>query len=117
MTLNEDRIRRDWVDSAGLLVVHIPVIDMDAPTQSQLSQCVSVIERSQAQKMGVLVHCTAGMGRTGTVLAAYFVSHGFTPQAAIARVRELRPGSVETVEQEESVREFARRMADAAKKP
>jgi atypical dual specificity phosphatase len=111
LTLSEDRLRRDWVDAAGLLVMHVPVIDMDAPTQEQLDRCVSTIERAREQKMGVLVHCTAGLGRTGAVLAAYLVAQGFTPQAALARIRELRPGSIETADQEEAVEEFARRVA------
>jgi atypical dual specificity phosphatase len=111
LTLSEDRVRRDWVDAAGMLVMHVPVIDMDAPTQEQLDRCVSTIERARAQKMGIAVHCTAGLGRTGAILAAYFVAQGFTPQAALARVRELRPGSIETPDQEEAVEEFARRVA------
>jgi atypical dual specificity phosphatase len=49
------------------------------------------------------------MGRTGVVLACYLVAKGQTPQNAIARVRRLRPGSIETDEQEQSVIEFARR--------
>ncbi len=109
LTLSEDRIRRDWVDAAGLLVMHVPVIDMDAPTQDQLDRCVSAITRAREQGMGVAVHCTAGLGRTGVILAAYLVAQGFTPRAAVARVRELRPGSVETPDQEEAVEEFARR--------
>jgi atypical dual specificity phosphatase len=112
LSLSEDRIRRDWIDAAGLLVMHVPIIDMDAPTQEQLDRCVSAIARARSQKMGVVVHCTAGLGRTGAVLAAYFVAQGFTPAAAIARVRELRPGSIETTEQEEAVVEFARRIAE-----
>jgi atypical dual specificity phosphatase len=109
LTLSEERPRRDWVDAAGLLVMHVPIIDMDAPTQEQLDQCVSALARAREHGMGVAVHCTAGMGRTGTILAAYFVHQGFTPTAAIARVRELRPGSIETDEQEAAVAEYARR--------
>ena len=51
----------------------------------------------------------AGLGRTGVVLAAYFVAKGATAQNAIARVRRLRPGSVETDEQAEAIEHYARR--------
>lgn len=113
VSLTEDPLRRDWVDDAGLLAMHVPVDDMTAPTQEQLHRCVSAIARARQQGMGVGVHCGAGLGRTGTVLAAYLVNQGFTARAAVERVRELRPNSVETHEQEEAVAEFARRTRSA----
>jgi atypical dual specificity phosphatase len=108
LTLTEDRLRRDWVDEAGLLVYHVPMVDMEAPSVEQLDQCVSVIKRAKEQGMGVAVHCGAGLGRTGVVLAAYFVDGGLSAQNAISRVRRLRPGSIETEEQAEVIEEFAR---------
>jgi atypical dual specificity phosphatase len=110
LCLTENRPRRDWVESANLLVFHEPVEDMEAPTQDQLGRCVSAILRANEKGMGVAVHCEAGMGRTGTVLAAYFVAKGMTAAEAIARVRLLRPGSVETDEQVEAVELFARQQ-------
>jgi atypical dual specificity phosphatase len=109
LALSEDRPRRDWIDAAGLLVMHVPIVDMEAPTQDQLDRCVAAIKRARVQGMGVAVHCTAGLGRTGSILAAYLVAQGFTPAAAIARIRDLRPGSIETHDQEAAVAEFARR--------
>jgi atypical dual specificity phosphatase len=57
----------------------------------------------------VAVHCGAGLGRTGAVLAAYFVARGMTANNAVGRVRRLRPGSIETDEQAEAVELYARR--------
>ncbi len=109
LSLTEDRPRRDWVEEANLLVYHEPLEDMEAPTQEQLDRCVSAILKATERNMGVAVHCGAGMGRTGVVLACYLVAKGATAQNAIARVRRLRPGSIETDEQADAVVEFARR--------
>ncbi len=49
---------------------------------------------------GVAFHCRAGLGRSGTIAARLLVELGLEPEAAIARVREARPGAIETVEQE-----------------
>jgi atypical dual specificity phosphatase len=110
VSLTEDRLRRDWVNEAGLLIVHEPVVDMEAPTQEQLDRCISAIDRALEKKMGVAVHCTAGLGRTGVVLACHLVTRGMSADNAIARIRRLRPGSIETDEQTIAVDEFARRQ-------
>ena len=109
VSLSEEPLRRDWVNSAGLMVYHVPVVDMEAPTQDQLDQCLSALMRANAQGMGVAVHCTAGLGRTGVILACYLVEKGLSAQNAIARVRRLRPGSIETEEQVSAVEAFASR--------
>ncbi len=111
LSLTEDEPRRDWIEGAGLLVFHVPVEDMEAPTQEQLERCVSAIQRANANNMGVAVHCGAGLGRTGVVLAAYEVERGSSARDAIARIRQLRPGSIETDEQAAAVVEFAQRKS------
>src|SRR3954468_24586643 len=109
VSLTEDRPRRDWTEDAGLLVFHEPLEDMEPPAQEQLERAVSAILRANARNMGVAVHCGAGLGRTGAVLAAYFVAKGMSAQNAIGRVRRLRPGSIETDEQAAAIELFARR--------
>lgn len=117
VSLTEEPPPRRWVNDAGLLLVHVPVIDMDAPTDRQFDLVNATIDRAAAARMGVAVHCAAGKGRTGTVLAAYFVSRGMEADAAIDKVRRLRPGSVETADQERAVDGYARRRAANPKSP
>lgn len=111
ISLTEDAPPRAWVNDAGLLSVHVPIADLTAPSESQFENCLGAIRKAKAANLAVAVHCAAGKGRTGSILAAYFVSQGLSAGQAIERVRELRPGSVETLDQEEAVQRFARRKA------
>jgi atypical dual specificity phosphatase len=48
-----------------------------------------------------LVHCAAGKGRTGALLAAYIVKkQNLTAKQAIEKIRIMRPGSVQSIMQE-----------------
>ena len=81
-------------------------------TADDIRAALGVIESAHEAGRPVAVHCAAGLGRTGTVMAAWLVTQGLDADAAIARIRELRPGSIETDEQEEAVRDFARSLSD-----
>jgi atypical dual specificity phosphatase len=86
--------------------LHLAVPDMSAPTQEQLRLGVSTIESALADGNKVVVHCAVGLGRTGTLLACLYVKRGMQADEAIAHVRSLRPGSVESEAQVRAVHEF-----------
>jgi atypical dual specificity phosphatase len=54
----------------------------------------------------VTVHCGAGKGRSGTFLAVFLVWRGMDPDEAVSEIRRLRPGSIETEAQLQSVHDF-----------
>lgn len=106
VSLTEQPVDPAAVAQHGLELIHLPVADFTAPTQSQLRTFVETASAAMAAGRPVGVHCGAGKGRTGTFLAAYFVAQGMTAPAAIAHVRALRPGSIETADQELAVARF-----------
>lgn len=112
LSLTEEPLRRDWVADASLLALHVPIADMEAPTPEQIDTCISAIRRAHERHMGVAIHCAAGLGRTGVILACYFVAQDYSAEEAINKVRDLRPGSIETDEQLEAIEAFERRLRD-----
>jgi atypical dual specificity phosphatase len=84
--------------------LHVKVEDFGAPSIEELDDSVRFIEEQLEKSRPVMVHCAAGKGRTGTVLAAYLVKNeNLSAKQAIEKLRLLRPGSVQSVVQETAV--------------
>ena len=76
-----------------------------------LRAACAFIDESRRAGMGTLVHCLAGLGRTGTVLAAYLIHTGVCDSAEAAKQkvrREYDPGAVQSAEQYIALEDFAR---------
>jgi atypical dual specificity phosphatase len=95
-------------ESAGFSFLCLPVPDGGAPTLEQAGEFVRFVEEQRQAHRPVAVHCEAGLGRTGTMLAVYLISQGDTAEMAIRRVREVEKVAVETGRQIVFLEEFAR---------
>lgn len=97
----------------GMDEVNLPVRDFTAPSQATLDAAVSAIRESHTAGRAVAIHCRGGLGRSGTVAAAWMTTQGLSAEEAIDHVRAIRPGSIETRRQERAVREFAARQMES----
>ncbi len=104
------RMEQQTISGEGmeLLDLYVPVQDFTPPSPEQIDHMVRFISAQiETWERPVVVTCYAGLGRTGTVLACYMVHSGYSAEQAMKLVRELRPGSIQTREQEDAIYQFA----------
>lgn len=104
VTVRELALPSDWFNGSDIDYLHLAVEDFGAPNMDELVHAVDFIDQKISSGKPVMVHCAAGKGRTGAVLAAYLVKkQNLTADQAIEKVRSMRPGSVQSVSQETAV--------------
>jgi hypothetical protein len=87
------------IAAMGIAWEHLPVIDFGAPGGDVEAAwpALSLVARSILVGGGkVLVHCHGGCGRSGMIVLRLMVELGEAPEAALARLRDVRPCAVET---------------------
>ena len=95
--LNQYGIGNSWV----------PFKDMGAPSVEVAVSLCEEINALHQQDHAVAVHCKAGLGRTGTVLAAHLIWNGQGAVEALETVRRVEPRWVQSEVQVAFIEEFA----------
>ncbi len=97
-------------DGVDLTLHRIPIMDFHPPTIGQMHQFVGILRGIQQAGQKVYVHCHGGIGRTGTMLACWILANdpGLDAKRAIETIREMRPPSIETSEQEQAIIAFSK---------
>ncbi len=98
------------VQSRGMRWLHLPIVDVDVPDarfEKQWNEELPELIRTLDEGGRVLVHCKGGLGRAGMAAAFLLIESGERPEAAIRRVRKVRPGAIQTAAQERYVLSYA----------
>jgi ADP-ribosyl-[dinitrogen reductase] hydrolase len=103
--IDPNRLDRE-LRARGLAWLHLPIRNLSIPGavwETNWPAIAETLREELAAGGRFAMHCYAGLGRTGTIAARLLIEHGYRPAEAIARVRHIRPGSIETYEQESYV--------------
>jgi ADP-ribosyl-[dinitrogen reductase] hydrolase len=87
------------VQERGMAWHHLPIRDVSTPSPAFEAAWVDAGGQLRAlvRKGGnVLIHCKGGLGRAGMIAARLLVELGLPPEHAIAQIRAVRPGAIET---------------------
>ena len=101
----------DEMHGFGLENVWEPIPDMCAPSITQAVGLCRMIEQRLKQGEVLAVHCRAGLGRTGTILATYLIWEGMDALGALETVRRIEPRWVQSEQQMQFLENFAAALA------
>ena len=107
ISLTEEPLPSSVLRGYGISSRHFPIVDMHVPSLGPTASLCRQIETHLEDDDRVAIHCHAGLGRTGTILAAYLVWMGQDPPDAITCLRSINRGFLQTRSQEEFVFRFA----------
>lgn len=101
VNLTEREMSAERLAAYGLRSYHLGIADRGAPPLLWAKLLLAKIEVMLREGEVVAVHCLAGLGRTGMVLAGWLIREGLTADEALRRLRTLDPGFVQSQEQED----------------
>ena len=109
---------QERLGQAGMAYLWIPVIDMCAPTFEQIAEGVCWIERQLLADRVIYIHCAAGVGRSATLLASWYMyAHGVTVSQALALLKTRRPQVSLTRRQMQCLHAYARLLQPSHSHP
>jgi atypical dual specificity phosphatase len=107
LTLTETALEDARLTPFGIKSIWEPVPDMHAPSIEQGIRICQTIDQLLANNEVIAVHCRAGLGRTGTILAAHLIWEGHGALNALETVRRIEPRWVQSQVQVDFLEAFA----------
>lgn len=106
VNLMEEAFSRKILTQYDIKGIHFPIKDMDVPTIEETKSFCQKIEEQMAAGEVIAMHCKAGLGRTGTMLASILIWEGMSALKALDKVRCIEPRWVQSEVQVEFLSDF-----------
>ncbi len=106
INLMVERVDR-FPGSAPEVYLWLPTADWFGPSTRNMQTGAAFIDLMIKQQRIVYVHCSEGVGRSPTLVAAYLVSTGLSAEDALALVKQKHPRTNPNDIQIENLKQFA----------
>lgn len=117
-TLTEGPLDAVALEKAGITGEHFAIDDFSVPTLERVEAFCAFVDARLAAGDAVGVHCWAGLGRTGLMIACWLVRDPKTTTVEVLRtIRRIEPGFVQTAQQEAFISVWESRVRSASPRP
>ena len=107
VTLTEKDIDQGALSRHILTNTHLPIFDREAPSIGQTHMLLVRMQKLIEAGEVLAIHCKAGLGRTGTILASWLIREGgLTAAVSMARLRKIEPGYIQSSKQEDFLHRY-----------
>ncbi|MBF2063494.1 MAG: dual specificity protein phosphatase family protein [Calothrix sp. C42_A2020_038] len=86
-----DRSNLDLYEQLSIPYLWLPIDVGSSPSREQIEELQSFVDIQNSLGHAVAVHCTGGVHRTGTILAAYLIFHGLSYSDAMQKIQNINP--------------------------
>lgn len=105
INLCEESYHKNYISEHFIDYLHLPISDMGLPTFEKVRSFIRHMNFYHRCELPVFMHCHAGLGRSGTMAAIYLLTKDHSANLAIDLTRTLRPGAIETKQQEHFIKQ------------
>jgi atypical dual specificity phosphatase len=107
VSVMHDRSNLELYDRENIPYLWLPIQIASSPSRSQVAELIDFVVRYHRQGVGTAIHCTGGLHRTGTMLAAYLILNGSSYEDAIQTIETANSQALLELAQQVFLRSLA----------